>query len=173
MILIIFKQLYRNLTISSFPRCAFQTALECYTAQWTLFWKISRSHRYDQRTVCIAAVPGLIAHTIYSKHLRFRRSVHHITSRTHAKGINTTAIFTCVSDFISSCSKFLVFLFPIKSQIDHGLWMFHTYTYCKRFWFHIDSFFLKHGKRISCAVSNCQHTYLGRNPFFPIYLNFF
>ena len=173
MLLIILKQLYRNLTISSFPRCALQIALKCYAAQRPLFRKISRSYRYDQRTVCIAAVPGLIAHTIYSKHLRFWRSVYYITARTHTKGINTTAIFTCVGNFISSSSKFLVFLFPIKSQIDHGLWMFHTYTYCKRFWFHIDSFFLKHEKGISCAMSNCQHTYLGRNPFFPIYLNFF
>ena len=85
MILIIFKQLYRNLTISSFPRCAFQTALECYTAQWTLFWKISRSHRYDQRTVCIFAVTRLITHSIDCQHSLFRGCVNHITARTHAE----------------------------------------------------------------------------------------
>ena len=88
------------------------------------------------------AVTSLIAHAIYCKHPFLRGSIYYITARTHTKRINTTSIFQCMGNFIAGSSQAFIFRFSVKILVDHGLWMFYTHTYSKRFRLHVNSSFL-------------------------------
>ena len=77
-----------------------------------------------------------------------------------------------MSYLVGSSTQKFIFLLTVKIHIDHGLGMLNTQTYSKSLGFHIKSAAVKHFKSISGTVSHSQHTYLGRNDFPVIYLNF-
>ena len=163
---VIFEKLYRNFSVSGFPGSTFQLSLECDSSKNAFLRKIRRIYCNDDGTVGITAVTCLVTHPIYCQHAFLRRSIYHIATGTHAKRINATSVFQCMGNFVAGCAQVIIFRLSVKILVDHGLGMFHAYSYCKRLWLHGKIVLVQHGKSISGTVAGSKNADFCRYFFF-------
>ena len=157
--------LYRNFPFSCFVSCLFQFSLECNSGKRMVAFKILRCNRHNDCAVGIAAVAGMIAHSVDRKISLLRRRINHIASRTHTERIYTSSIRQFCSQLIGCCRKRCLCI-PILGMIDQLLRVFCTYTNRKGFCLNRNLFLEEHRKGLTRTVSRCQNQRLRLYFFF-------
>ena len=71
-----------------------------------------------------------------------------------------------MGNLVAGCTQTVIFRFSVKILINHGLGMFHAYSYCKRFWLHGKIVLVQHGKSISGTVAGSKNADFCRYFFF-------
>ncbi len=118
--------LYRNGSLSD-PVCAFlQFPLKGNPTKRRLILVILRRHRNDHGAVTVIPVAAAVAHTVHGQPPRFRRSVDHIATRTHTKGIDTPARRSLCRHLIAGRRQQWVVCTAVLHPIDHPARMFHA-----------------------------------------------
>ena len=119
--------------------------------------KVFRTDGDDHRTVGIAPRTVRIAHSVHRRLPFLRCGIDHISARTHAERINSSAVPAPVGQFIRRSAQDFRWIFAILVFIDHFLRMFNPYTHCKRLRLHQDPCPFQLEKGVSGTVSHGKH----------------
>ena len=98
-------------------------------------WKIRRRNRHDQRTVGILSRPVIVTHPIHDQMPFLRRSIYHISARTHTERVDSPAVFRGMGQLVIRRGK-TARSRPVLCAVNKILLMFHAHTDRKRLRLH-------------------------------------
>ena len=160
----IFQSLNGNFSSAKFKCFLFQCPLKFDPCQHIVSRIILRCYGNHDCTIGIFRISAMIAHSIYDRKSRFRRSIYDVTARAHAKTVNSPVIRRSSRQFII-CRRQTIVQRSVLAQIDRILPMFHAHSDGKRLCLHRNVLLFQCLKRISGTMTDGKNAGIARDFF--------